>query len=388
MFSRLLFANKYAKQNRFQATTLVVKMSLLNISQEKYFSIPHDGYHWNRVTANYFEGWYFRLTLPKIKQTFAFMYSIQDPLGNKPNSGGAVQILGIDETYLCRTINNTDRFFAARNNLCFGHWGKTNLADKPRLLSSQQFARHITEGYQATAYLNQGSIYDPARKEYCSWEYQIEPVYGWGNSQQPQQSTAGLLSYLPIFEPGWQITSAHGFATGWVKWRGKRYEFHRATAYSEKNWGSSFPQKWFWLNCNSFESESDLALTAGGGIRQVLWWEEEVALIGIHYQGKFYEFAPWNSQVSWRIEPWGNWQMQAISSEFKAFLTGITDSVGTYVRTPTAKGLVFNCRDTTKGRLDLELKHHNGEVIVKASSDLPGLEVGGAPWNDVWQVAN
>ena len=363
-------------------------MSVLDISQEKDFNIPHDGYHWNQITANYFEGWYFRLTLPEIKQTFAFMYSIQDPLGSKANSGGAVQILGIDETYLCRTINNVDKFFAARNNLCFGHWGKTNLTTKPKLLPSLEFARHISEGYQATAYLNQGSIYDPVRNEHCRWEYQIEPIYGWGDLQQPQRSTAGLLSYLPIFEPGWQITLAHGLATGWVEWRAQRYEFNCAPAYSEKNWGGSFPQKWFWLNCNSFKSESDLALTAGGGIRQVLWWEEEVALIGIHHQGKFYEFAPWNARVSWRIEPWANWQMQAVSSEFEVSLVGTADSVGAYVRTPTAKGLVFNCRDTTKGKLDLELKHRNGKVIIKASSNLAGLEVGGARWNDVWQVTS
>ena len=360
-------------------------MNLLNISQQRNFHIPHDGYHWNQITENYFEGWYYRLTLPKIKQTFAFMYSIQDPVGNKANSGGAVQILGIDETYLCRTINNVDRFFAAKDRLGLGHWRKTNLTSKPKLLSPGEFDRHIVEGYQATAYLNQGSIYDPIRNEYCRWEYQIEPVYGWGNSRQTQQSTAGLLSYLPIFEPGWQITLAHGLATGWIEWRSKHYQFKDAPAYSEKNWGSSFPQKWFWLNCNSFKHQPDLALTAGGGIRQVLWWEEEVAMVGIHHRGKFYEFAPWNSQVSWRIEPWGNWQMQAKSSEFTVSLTGKTDSLGTYVRTPTAEGLVFNCRDTTEGNLNLELKDARGKVIIKASSDLAGLEVGGAPWNEVWQ---
>ncbi|MGD1920943.1 MAG: tocopherol cyclase family protein [Pleurocapsa sp.] len=361
-------------------------MSLLDISQKKDFEIPHDGYHWNQITTNYFEGWYFRLTLPEIRQTFAFMYSIQDPLGEQINSGGAVQILGIDEVYLCRTINNVDKFFASKKRLCFGHWSTTDLAIKPKLLSSKKFNQYITEGYQATAYLNQGSIYDPVRDEYCRWEYQIEPIYGWGNSKQPQQSTAGFLSYLPIFEPGWQITLAHGLATGWIEWQGKLYQFDNAPVYSEKNWGGSFPQKWFWLNCNSFQHQPDLALTAGGGIRQVLWWEEEVALVGIHYQGKFYEFAPWNSQVTWRIKPWGNWQIQAVSSELEVFLTGTTDLPGTYVRTPTAEGLVFNCRDTTKGKLDLELRDSCGNILIEANSDLAGLEVGGALWDNVWQV--
>ena len=348
---------------------------------------PHSGYHWNRIASQYFEGWYFRLTLPKLRQTFAFMYSIEDPAGSQPNSGGAVQILGIDEAYLCRSFPDVSQFFADRNSLNFGHWGKTHHQLEPRLLSTAEFSRQIIEGYQAGTNFNQGSIYDPKRNDYCHWQYQIRPIYGWGNPQQLQQSTAGWLSFLPILEPGWQITMAHGLATGWIQWQGKKYFFADASAYSEKNWGSSFPQKWFWLNCNSFESET-LALTAGGGIRQVLWWQEEVALIGIHYRGKFYEFAPWNSQVSWQIEPWGSWQLQGRSDDYRVIIEGKTNLLGTYVRTPTAKGLVFNCRDTTKGELNLVLTTRNGQKIVETSSNLAGLEIGGAPWDKAWRVFN
>lgn len=345
-------------------------------------STPHSGYHGQLFDSSYFEGWYFRLTLPNIGQTFAFMYSIQDPQGNLPNSGGAVQILGVDETYLCRSFPDVGGFFAKSDRLSLGHWGKTDLAIAPRILSSEQFTLKIKEGYQATAKLNQGKIYDPVRNEYCRWQYCIEPIYSWG---VPPQATAGWLSYLPIFDPGWQITLAHGWATGWIEWQGKIYQFENALAYSEKNWGNSFPQKWFWLNCNSFENCSDLAITAGGGIRQVLWWKEEVALIGIHHQGQFYEFAPWNSEVGWRIEPWGNWQMWAKSNELRVTLTGTCNSLGTYVRTPTAQGLAFNCRDTTNGNLNLKLWDNCDRQIISASSHLAGLEVGGSEWDRVWQ---
>ena len=358
-------------------------MTKLCICPQQDLATPHSGYHWNRLTPNYFEGWYYRLTLPAIEQTFAFMYSIQDPIGDRTHSGGAVQILGIDETYLYRVFPQTDNFFADPQQLAFGHWHKTNLKLKPQLLSLRQFTAEIAEGYQATANLNQGCIYDPVRNEYCRWSYQIEPISGWGNARQPQQSSAGLLSSLPIFEPGWQITMAHGLATGWIEWRGVKYQFINVPAYSEKNWGSSFPQQWFWLNCNSFENLNDLALTAGGGIRKVLWWSEEVALIGIHYQGKFYEFAPWNSQVTWQIEPWGSWELSGKSAQHEVILRGTTDAPGTYVRTPTADGLVFNCRDTTKGKLSLILKER-GRIIAEATSNQAGLEVGGAGWKNTW----
>ena len=347
---------------------------------------PHNGYHWDGISSNFFEGWYFRLTLPQIEQTFAFMYSLADPMGGQSNSGGAAQILGVDEQYLCRTFPDVNNFWASKDNLSLGHWGKTNLQITPQFLPPTKFKTHLQQGYQVTTNLHQGYIHNLGNNNYCRWQYQVKPIYGWGNPQHLQQATAGWLSYLPIFEPGWQILMAHGLATGWIDWQGKLYEFTDAPAYSEKNWGNSFPQKWFWINCNSFINEPDLALTAGGGIRKVLWWQEEVGLVGIHYRDRFYEFAPWNSQVSWQIQPWGKWQMQAIDRDFEVTLTGTTNLSGTYVRTPTAKGLIFNCRDTTRGELELELRSRFGKTILKANTNLAGLEVGGSPWHGSWIV--
>jgi tocopherol cyclase len=360
---------------------------------------PHSGYHWdksdrvaNQRSHRFFEGWYYRVTLPTEKQTFAFMYSIEDPIGEKPYSGGAAQILGIDDKYLCRTFPNVNKFWASQDSLALGHWGKTNLptsaSTQPFYLLPNEFEHYVQEGYQATATLNQGIIYDPGTGDRCHWQYEIESVYGWGNQNNLQQSTAGWLSFSQIFEPGWQILMAHGFATGWIDWKGKRYEFNKAPAYSEKNWGGAFPKKWFWLNCNCFENESDLALTAGGGKRGVLWWMESVAMVGIHYQGKFYEFVPWNSKVTWNIAPWGHWQMRARNAEYEVELIGTTDLPGTRLRAPTEQGLMFCCSDTMQGKLYLELrKLSNGKskIVLKATSKLCGLEIGGSPWDNSWQ---
>lgn len=349
---------------------------------------PHSGYHWDGSSRRFFEGWYYRVTMPDCGQTFAFMYSIEDPIGNKPYSGGAAQVLGANDEYLCRTFPDVNKFWGSRDVLGLGHWGKTDLDSQPFYLLPDEFARYVTEGYQATATLNQGVMRDPATGFYCRWQYEIQPVYGWGNQNSIQQSTAGWLSFSQIFEPGWQILMAHGLASGWVDWNGKIYEFKDAPAYGEKNWGGAFPEKWFWLNCNSFDGESDLALTAGGGRRGVLWWMESVAMIGLHYQGKFYEFVPWNSKVEWNIQPWGRWQMQARNLEYEIELTGTTHLPGTPLRAPTSKGLQFACRDTMQGNLNLELRQINQKkpkIILKAHSSLCGLEVGGGSWDNSWQ---
>jgi tocopherol cyclase len=345
---------------------------------------PHSGYHWHDRDDRFFEGWYYRVTIPELAKSFAFMYSIDDPIGDRLHSGGAAQILTSEDEYLCRTFPDLNKFWAAKSHLELGHWGKTDLNKQPQLLTPSAFKQNIHQGYQATATLNQGLIRDPSSNSYCRWLYQIEPIYGWGNPQLPQQATAGLLSYLPIFEPGWQILMAHGLATGAIDWNGKYYEFTNVPAYMEKNWGRSFPQKWFWINCNSFTEESDLALTAVGGKRQVLWWKESPGLIGLHYQGKFYQFVLWNAEISWQVQPWGEWKMQAYSREYQIEIMGETEDLGSLVRVPTENGLAFCCRDTMQGQLSLELREATGKIIVKASSSLAGLEIGGAPWEQAW----
>ncbi len=348
---------------------------------------PHSGYHWSGGSDRFFEGWYYRVTLPDIRQTFAFMYSIENPTGNLPHSGGAAQILGPDDGYLCRTFPDVDGFWGAPSRLALGHWGRASslTLGSPRRLDPQQFDQHIKEGYQATATWHQGRLSDPGG-EPAQWQYRIDPLYGWGDRHGAQQSTAGWLSQLQIFEPGWQILMAHGLATGWIDWQGQRYEFSEAPAYMEKNWGGAFPQKWFWINCNSFDVV-DLALTAGGGRRSVLWWIEAVAMIGLHYGDRFYEFAPWNAEVNWKIHPWGSWQMWAENATHRIEITATTDRPGTRLRAPTLDGLVFCCRDTMQGQVHLRLTRRDGAMVVEATSQTGGLEVGGSIWEDVWQSA-
>jgi tocopherol cyclase len=344
---------------------------------------PHSGYHWDGSDRRFFEGWYYRVTLPDCGQTFAFMYSIEDPIGGQKHSGGAAQILGANDEYLCRTFPNVQQFWAWRDRLGLGHWRQGKSAHD---LEPEAFEQSGMEGYQATAILNQGRLRDPGTGRSAAWHYQIKSLYGWGSSDKPQQSTAGWLSQFQIFEPGWQILMAHGLATGWIDWNGDRYEFTDAPAYGEKNWGGAFPTRWFWLNCNAFDDEPDLALTAGGGRRGVLWWMESVAMVGIHYQGQFYEFVPWNSKVHWEIHPWGYWHMTAENERYQVELTGTTTHPGTPLRAPTQEGLIFCCKDTMRGQVTLQLRDRS-KLILEAKSSLCGLEVGGSPWNKVWRSA-
>lgn len=326
--------------------------------------VAHAGFHWSGGRQRFFEGWYYRVCLPECNQSFAFMYAIDDPQGGTGVSGGCLQVLGMDDQHMWRTLPNTQDFWADRDYLRLGHWGRGN--------------RQL-EGYEASDRANQGYIVDPVSARTCRWNYQIQPRYWW------QRPTMGPLSYLPIFEPGWQILTAHGLATGTISWHDQVYQFQNVPAYSEKNWGRSFPRRWFWLQANSFARQPDLSLTAAGGLRDFLTQPSAVAMISVCLGGVFYNFLPDQAEVICEIEPWGSWQITAVSAIATLKISAKTNLPGTYILVPTATGLKPECRDTGQGSLELELGDRQGRCLIQAKDDLAALEVGGSGWEQPWR---
>ncbi|KAK4852930.1 hypothetical protein QYF36_001233 [Acer negundo] len=352
---------------------------------------PHSGYHFDGSSRRFFEGWYFKVAIPERKQNFCFMYTVENPAFKKKLSalevvqhgtrftGVGVQILGADDKYICQYSEESSNFWGSRHELILGN---TFVAEKDsrspdKEVSPQEFNSRVSEGFQVSPLWNQGFIRDDGRSNYLKtvksarWEYSTRPIYGWG----------------------------------WIEWDGERFEFEDAPSYSEKNWGGAFPRKWFWFNiyllylnvvqCNAFKGASgEVALTAAGGLRQLPGQSEtfeNAALIGVHYDGNFYEFVPWNGVVNWEIAQWGYWYMAAENKTHMVELTATTKDPGTTLRAPSSEaGLASACKDTCYGELRLQIWERRydgtkGKPILDVTSDMAAVEVGGGPWFDTWK---
>ena len=78
-----------------------------------------------------------------------------------------------------------------------------------------------------------------------------------------------------------QVMMAHGRATGWINWGGERFEFEGAPCYSEKNWGGGFPDKWFWVQCDSFDGDAGAGLTCVGAPDRLTLPSEALSIISV-----------------------------------------------------------------------------------------------------------
>eukprot|EP00258_Populus_trichocarpa_P015333 XP_006371708.2 tocopherol cyclase, chloroplastic [Populus trichocarpa] len=376
---------------------------------------PHSGYHYDGTTRNFFEGWYFKVSIPERKQNFCFMYSVENPAFPKKltalesaqhgsrSIGVGAQILGAYDKYICQFSEESQDFWGSRHELALGNTfvAERNMRPPTKEVPPQEFDKRVIEGFQVSPLWHQGFIRDDGRSDYVEtvktarWQYSTQPVYGWGNVGSTQKSTAGWLAAFPVFEPHWQICMAGGLSTGWIEWDGERFEFEDAPSYSEKNWGGAFPRKWFWVQCNVFEGASgEVALTAAGGLRQIPGPSEtfeNAALVGVHYDGIFYEFVPWNGVVNWEISPWGYWYMAADNGTHLVELEATTKELGTALRAPTAEaGLSPACKDTGFSFLKLQIWERRydgtkGKLILDVTSDMALVEVGGGPWFTTWK---
>ncbi|KAH0453104.1 hypothetical protein IEQ34_017428 [Dendrobium chrysotoxum] len=363
--------------------------------RDRELRTPHSGYHFDGTARMFFEGWYFKVSIPHSRQSFCFMYSVENPAfsdgmgvldramyGHRFTGVGA-QILGADDKYICQFSEKSKNFWGSRQELMLGNTfiAGNNSAPPNGELTPQEFRKRVLEGFQNV--------------KTARWEYSTRPVYGWGDIKSKQKSTAGWLAAFPVFEPHWQICMAGGLSTGWIEWDGERFEFENAPSYSEKNWGGGFPRKWFWVQCNVFKGASgEVALTAAGGLRKLAGLAdnyENAALVGIHYGGNFYEFVPWNGTVSWEISQWGYWHISAENNQNMVELVATAEEPGTPLRAPTQEaGLVTACKDTCYGDLTLQLWEKTsdgkkGKLILDVTSNMAAVEVGGGPWFSTWK---
>ncbi|TQE02629.1 hypothetical protein C1H46_011785 [Malus baccata] len=100
---------------------------------------PHSGYHFDGTSRKFFEGWYFKVAIPERRQSFCFMYTVENPAFRKPltvlemvqngprSTGVGAQILGAYDKYICQYSEESQNFWGSRDELMLGN---TFIAEK------------------------------------------------------------------------------------------------------------------------------------------------------------------------------------------------------------------------------------------------------------------
>eukprot|EP00889_Picochlorum_renovo_P008710 jgi/Picre1/35740/NNA_003200.t1 len=116
------------------------------------------GYHFDGTSRRFFEGWYWRVTLPGDAKSFALIYSIEDPKGDGTFSGVGAQVMGPDDGYLLQYSNNVSLFWADSTQLALGACFQGSRRGAQGMLPQDKFTSLVKQGFQASSRWHQGNI--------------------------------------------------------------------------------------------------------------------------------------------------------------------------------------------------------------------------------------
>ncbi|XP_068648466.1 tocopherol cyclase, chloroplastic-like isoform X2 [Aristolochia californica] len=124
---RVMMADSMNLGESYSSLTVDRKVSAVPVYEptppDRELRTPHSGYHFDGCTRRFFEGWYFKISIPDKRQSFCFMYSVENPafpdklgpldetLHGHRFTGVGAQILGADDKYICQFSEKSNNFW-------------------------------------------------------------------------------------------------------------------------------------------------------------------------------------------------------------------------------------------------------------------------------------
>ena len=212
----------------------------------------------------YFEGWYFKHVSNDLKHVYAFIPGIAL---TKNNKHAFIQIInGISgETH--NIIYALKEFRFSKNE--FNIWvGESNFTQSGIALDIEEGDVKVKGSIQySTIVKYPSSILSPG-------------IMGW-------------YSFVPFMECKHGIGSVLHRLSGNLLFNKENIDFESGTGYIEKDWGTSFPESWIWLHCNTFNIP-DCSFTFS--VAKIPWLGSYFIghICFLYIQGEFHLFATYN----------------------------------------------------------------------------------------------
>jgi len=188
----------------------------------------------------------------------------------------------------------------------------------------------------------------------------------------------GLFSALPYLNQYWHPYRLGGTAIGHLEQRGERWELDGYTLYAERNWGAGFPDLWWWGQAHDFPGH-DLCVVFTGGLLRLGPVGRPVGGVVLRHGDEVIRITP-PGFVRSDITP-NRWVVTARSLRYRVRLEGSGRGVLPHVLPvpiPDERRNVDRDFEHLAGHLRCTL-HHRGQLVLDATSNLAGLEVGSLP---------
>jgi hypothetical protein len=184
----------------------------------------------------------------------------------------------------------------------------------------------------------------------------------------------GWYSFVPFMECKHGVVSMHHKLSGGLEIDGQYVDFEGGTGYIEKDWGSSFPESWIWLHCNTFNSTKSSFTFS---VAKIPWLGSYfIGFISyLKLEGRFINFSTWSKARIEKLEYLNNTLNIRISNKkYLLEIEAVNNQAG-QLKAPVKGSMTRIIKETVDASLDLTLSDRSGNILFQDQGTRAGMEL-------------
>lgn len=298
----------------------------------------------------YFEGWYYKQVSQDGRHVISFIPGINRYQGK---TEAFVQIIFAE-------LNN-DKWSLETEWISF-QMHETASGDEPFFfrIAENEFRR---DGLKVKLHTEQMSVEGELRFS----DAILLPSTTW------MPTIMGPFSYLPAMECIHSVNSLSHRIAGHLEINGRVIDFSSGKGYLEKDWGSSFPKRYIWLQSNHFR-EDDASLFFSWADIPTPLASFEGYIVHLYYQGQHHRFATYTR---------GGIELKSGNKEVEILLTNAYSSLRIHAKqeasaklfAPIAGQMTHSIKEGLFGQLSFDFHDHKSQRRLSDSSEIAGIEL-------------
>jgi len=304
----------------------------------------------NKKRRNYFEGWYFKMVSADQSSILSIIPGISLSHDGKEQHA-FIQIID-------------------------GKTAKTSYYSFPIELfsfSKKEFAIHIGQNYFSADKIILNIQNDSSN---ISGEIQIANNVKLNSYKKSNKDIMGWYRFVPFMECYHGVVSLTNQLDGTLNKNGQIYNFNKGLGYIEKDWGSSMPSAWIWMQSNHFSKGNASFMLS---IANIPWLGKSfTGFLGFFlHDNIIYRFATY-THAKLTIEKSGLYTTKAtIKDKNNTFIIEAGRNQAGLLKAPVKGSMDRRIPESIDAKLILKVLDKIGNTIFSDSTSIAGLELVG-----------
>ncbi len=305
----------------------------------------------NNKKRKYFEGWYFKMVAEDGSSIFSVIPGISLSSDGKEQHAFIQLINGVTAQTSYYTFPVTDFLFSTK--------------DFAIRIGNNYFSREmIILDIQDSSSIVSGKI-----EMFNSIEYKSGKLFNPG--------IMGWYRFVPFMQCYHGVVSLTNELKGMLIVDNEIHDFNRGKGYIEKDWGSSMPSAWIWMQSNHFNNTNSSFMLS---IADIPWLGKSfTGFLGFfYYNNQIHHFATYrNSKLKLEVDDHNLLKISIENRDYTFFLHAMSNNSG-LLKAPNKGSMNRRIPESIDARLKIKVVNKQGETVFFDSTNIAGLEMVGA----------